>query len=227
MIVLNCHTGRMSNRKIMLAHVMARALTRGERWHITDECSWLWRLERMTVGRIWNRFVRMLPEARGSRCRCLRLPGLMIVHGFTELRDFEDMKACGDEIRRTFGRGDAAILRRKSGEIVVGIHKRRGDYRTWKGGRYCYGDDVWERVMSEMRALLAPRPVSFAVFSDENAVRSAEEDQALMAQCDYLIGPPSTFTTWASFMGKVPLLHLLGADQPVRLRDFNRQWEES
>ena len=33
----------------------------------------------------------------------------------------------------------------------------------------------------------------------------AIEDLYALARCDYLIGPPSTFSAWASFYGKVPL----------------------
>lgn len=225
MIVLNCHTGRMSNHKIMLAHVMAEALSRGEGWRLAEN-SWFWCLESATLGRIWNKMVRFLPEAIGSRNRCFRLPGLMIVHGWTELRNFEAMKQFGDDIRGFFKSPCNLILPRARGEIVVGIHKRRGDYRMWRSGIYCYGDDVYGRVMGEMRKVLgAEREVRFEIFSDEESRRSPEDDQHLMSQCDYLIGPPSTFSTWASFMGRVPLLHLMTKDQTVRLEDFNRQWE--
>lgn len=234
MIILNCQTGRMSNHKIMQAHVMAAALARGERWLFVGD-SWFWRLEATTVGRVWNKCVRMMKPAEGSRNRCFRLSGLTIVHGWTELRDFEAMKKFGDRIREEFNHGKHGVHGRErgKGEVVVGIHKRRGDYRTWQGGKYFYGDEVWERVMKEMEEEIKVKvrgegeegvKVRFEVFSDENAVRSAEEDQDLMSQCDYLIGPPSTFTTWASFMGKVPLLHLMSADQTVRLSEFVNRW---
>ena len=41
-----------------------------------------------------------------------------------------------------------------------------------------------------------------------------------MSLCDYIIGPPSTFSGWASFMGRVPRLQLKSRDQAVRLEDF-------
>ena len=221
MIVLNCKQGRMSNHKIMLAHVMAVALERGERWKVVGD-SLFWRIEAATIGRVWNKCVRWMKEAQGSRNRCLRLPGLTIVHGWTELRDFEALKKHGDEIRRYFKPklGAEAESRSLQWDVVVGIHKRRGDYRSWKGGIYFYEDSVYDRLMNEMRDCLKGKDVQFEVFSDENAKRSAEEDQHLMSQCDYIIGPPSTFSTWASFMGKVPLLRIMDKDQKVRLCDF-------
>lgn len=215
----------MSNHKIMLAHVMAVALERGERWKVVGD-SLFWRIEAATIGRVWNKCVRWMKEAHGSRNRCLRFPGLTIVHGWTELRDFEALKKHGDEIRRYFKSklGVEAESRSLQRDVVVGIHKRRGDYRSWRGGIYYYDDSVYSRIMNEIRDCLTGKDVHFEVFSDENAKRSAEEDQHLMSQCDYIIGPPSTFSTWASFMGKVPLLHIMDKDQKVRLCDFRMQW---
>ena len=225
MIILNCKQGRMSNHKIMLAHVMAVALERGERWKVVGD-PLFWRIEAATIGRVWNKCVRWMKEAHGSRNRCLRLPGLTIVHGWTELRDFEALKKHGDEIRRYFNPklGAEPESRSRQGSVIVGLHKRRGDYSSWKGGIYYYDDFVYDRIMNEMRDCLKGKDVLFEVFSDENAKRSAEEDQHLMSQCDYIVGPPSTFSTWASFMGKVPLLHIMDKDQKVRLCDFRMQW---
>ena len=42
----------------------------------------------------------------------------------------------------------------------------------------------------------------------------------MMSQCDYLMGPPSTFTMWASFMGKVPLGIIRDRSQTLSMADF-------
>jgi hypothetical protein len=36
----------------------------------------------------------------------------------------------------------------------------------------------------------------------------AIEDLYALAACDRLVGPPSTFTQWASFYGRVPLYYI-------------------
>jgi len=55
------------------------------------------------------------------------------------------------------------------------------------------------------------------VFSDDHVVFTRDLiisqnpwyiDQHLMTRCDYLIGPPSTFTLWASYVGKVPFFQI-------------------
>ena len=237
MIILNCRTGRMSNQKLMKAHMIAYAMARGERWYVASD-GWCWGFEAKTLGRIWNKCVRMMRPAEGSRNRCFRLPGVTIVHGFTELRDFEAMRKYGDTIRKMFSNAEHGDLGgfalAAKGAKIVGLHVRRTDYRDWQGGRYCYPNDVYERVMEELRGEMGD--VRFAVFTDEPKSLSRtlsrlneqpttpERDQWLMSQCDYLVGPPSTFTTWASFMGKVPLLHIMGKDQKVQLCDFVMNW---
>ena len=40
--------------------------------------------------------------------------------------------------------------------------------------------------------------------------------------CDYLMGPPSTFSQWASFYGKVPLKLLYSPNETFSLQDFKR-----
>jgi hypothetical protein len=41
-----------------------------------------------------------------------------------------------------------------------------------------------------------------------------------LAGCDYILGPPSTFSQWASFYGNKPMLHLSGGDQKIELEKF-------
>jgi len=38
--------------------------------------------------------------------------------------------------------------------------------------------------------------------------------------CDYLIGPPSTFTLWASYVGKVKYFHLKNKSGEIAIDDF-------
>jgi hypothetical protein len=41
-----------------------------------------------------------------------------------------------------------------------------------------------------------------------------------LASCDYIVGPPSTFSLWASFYGQVPLCFLQKPDEPLALANF-------
>jgi len=123
-------------------------------------------------------------------------------------------------------RGDA--------EVLIGVHVRRGDYAGWLGGKYFFGLENYARWMREAVALHKGQRVAFLVCSNEDvgpllgmegvvATRgpgSAIGDLYALAGCDLLMGPPSTFSLWASFMGNVRLHMLQAVDQSLYAGGF-------
>lgn len=122
---------------------------------------------------------------------------------------------------------------RTLGDVVAGIHIRRGDYAQWQGGRFYYTDAVYARLMTHVAGLFPGKSVSFllcsnepvdpSVFSNQPVVISRQDamtDLASLGKCDWLLGPPSTFSLWASCMGRVPYYHLTQPDALPRLADF-------
>ena len=123
-------------------------------------------------------------------------------------------------------RVDAA---REGFDLLVGVHVRLGDYAEWQGGRYFFPVADYARWMCEVVAMNPGRRVGFLVCSngDIDALTaqkglkiargpgSAVGDLYALAACDRLIGPPSTFTLWASYYGQVPLHMLESADQSL------------
>ena len=111
---------------------------------------------------------------------------------------------------------------RSRGEWVVGVHARRGDYATWLGGRYYFDWADYARWIDQFPTLWPDRPVRILLCSNESSapLRSLSPHEFLegpespvaalyaLAGCDALVGPPSTFTLWASFQGGAPL-HML------------------
>lgn len=124
-------------------------------------------------------------------------------------------------------------------DIKLGIHIRRGDYSRWQGGRYFYDDATYVRVIREFAALFPDRkPTVYICGNDPKLDKDyyrknleginvvfpdgdQAEDLYLFSQCDYLIGPPSTFSLVASMYRDVPLWRIDGKDSPVRLENFN------
>jgi hypothetical protein len=100
--------------------------------------------------------------------------------------------------------------------ILIGIHIRRGDYKKWLRGKYYFEDEIYEKYMNDLSQKLLKTTAKnqiFIIFSNdkvkftnnENLLVSKESwyiDHHIMSMCDYLIGPLSTFTLWASYMGK-------------------------
>jgi hypothetical protein len=47
------------------------------------------------------------------------------------------------------------------------------------------------------------------------------DDLYALSECDYIIGPPSTFSEWASFYGSVPLRVIENGVETVLLNQFH------
>ena len=106
------------------------------------------------------------------------------------------------------------------GKFLVGIHIRRGDYKKWNEGKYYFDDDFYKYLIKNLKNKLTNdnKEPFFIVVSDEKinskigmdffSGGSWQEDQILLQCCDLIVGPPSTFTMWASYISKVPLIEL-------------------
>lgn len=123
---------------------------------------------------------------------------------------------------------------RSQDKITIAIHIRRGDYRTWRDGRYYYTDKEYKDWM-ECLAKASEKRIQFVLFSNEKlnlgffssdiydvctGLGQAITDLYSMARCDYIIGPPSTYSWWAAFYGKKPYLTLYDKNQNIKLTDF-------
>ncbi len=158
---------------------------------------------------------------------------------------FQDMAAFkkhSDTIRRFFEplpsiqKNVSALIGhcRQGTEVIIGVHIRRGDYKDFMGGQYFYDHDKYAGLMHRIESLLQGQKVLFLICSNEPIPTEVFDDFNLclgnnhlvedlysLAQCDYLIGPPSTYTMWASFYGQVPLYRVLDLSAPFSLDEFS------
>ena len=117
---------------------------------------------------------------------------------------------------------------RKDCDILVGVHIRRGDYKKFMNGIYYFDNAVYENYMQQLSELIPGKKIGFLICSNENiSIKQPAgcsityprghfiEDLYSLAECDYLIGPPSTFSQWASYYGNKPLKILFKPDQPI------------
>jgi hypothetical protein len=134
-----------------------------------------------------------------------------------------------------FQRNVDALIRtvREDCDLVVGVHIRRGDYRSFVDGRFFYTIEQYLRLMQQVRGLFGGRRVHFLVCSNEKQPMQAFskftafsgtgqfiEDLYALARCDFIIGPPSTFSAWASFYGQVPLYMVMDPEKEPTIHDF-------
>jgi hypothetical protein len=159
-------------------------------------------------------------------------------------RDDENFKKHGDLIRSLFApaRTVSAKIDRLFSEfentenLVIGIHLRKGDYQVWQEGKYYFSNDIYIDKMEQLQNYFNSigKKVLFLLCSNESieenefkkynirlGIGETIEDLYSLARCDLLIGPPSTYSSWASFYGKIPLLHIADRSQIVRIEDFS------
>ena len=120
--------------------------------------------------------------------------------------------------------------------VVYGVHIRRGDYARYEGGKYFFTDEVYTNKMMQLVAQnkAIGKTCAFVICSNEPVIKEnyPEElllitgarhfitDLYLLAACDGIIGPPSTFSGWASFYGKVPIQHIQSKEDVICLGDY-------
>ena len=107
---------------------------------------------------------------------------------------------------------------RKEGKIIVGVHVRRTDYKEWNNGAYYYGYETYRSFMEQI-VKFSDKAVHFVICSDEKLEKGVFDpikgqvtisdndfmtDLSILSLCDYIIGPPSTFASYASFYGNTP-----------------------
>lgn len=124
--------------------------------------------------------------------------------------------------------------KRKVNTVIVGIHIRYGDYRTFQNGKYFYSLDEYTTFMKNIESLYKGKKVIFFIASNELidlsffedfhyfqiAQSSATKDMVGLSKCDFICGPPSTFSAWASLYNHVPLYFIEEISNTISLDSF-------
>jgi hypothetical protein len=200
--------------------------------HAVRAASWLH--ERTTL---FGKSVVVLREQEGRKVTLLtaaeveaqiRSARTVFVYGWS-FRAPEYVRRHAEKIRAYFRplgtvvrAGHETVARlRQNADLVVGVHVRHGDFRTWHGGRHFFDPARYAAWMRELAEQFPGRKTAFLVCSDERrhpgefpglavgfGPGSLVGDLYALAECEYVMGPPSTFSQWASFYGNKPLLFL-------------------
>jgi len=125
-----------------------------------------------------------------------------------------------------------------SNSIKLGVHIRRGDYKTWCRGKYYYDDEQYINIIRQFTQLHQGREIDIYICTNDleldvskyqsnidNAkvyfpTGSPTSDLCLLSRCDYLIGPPSTFTLVASMYHNTPLYWIADIQHKVTNDSF-------
>lgn len=126
------------------------------------------------------------------------------------------------------------IRRGEKNKIIIGVHIRGGDYKNWYNGKYYYSVSQYTNLMKQLSSLF-DNMVEYICCSDEEinisdfgdlrnqitiSHNDAVVDLLILSMCDYILGPPSTFNAWASFIGDTPLYTIKDIDKSPSFTDF-------
>lgn len=122
-------------------------------------------------------------------------------------------------------------------DFIIGVHIRHGDYKTWRNGRHYYTLDEFYSFMLQINDLYSDHNVAFFIssnaqvdtkfFQDCKCFKFEKEpsgdilDLYTLSLCDRIIGPWSTYSRWASFIGEVPLCFIKDKTQKLQDKDFS------
>ena len=126
--------------------------------------------------------------------------------------------------------------------IRLGVHIRRGDYAVWKGGIFFYSDEQYCDFIRAFASRMFPdHNVHVYLSTNDNTLQpqkwqeavtcnnvtvhllggSPASDLFMLSECDYLIGPPSTFSLVAAMYRDLPLCRMDKAKaETLRMEDF-------
>jgi len=154
-----------------------------------------------------------------------------IVQGWL-FRDFRHIEKYRSEICACFtpvfkfrSEVDSVISSARAvGSLLIGVHIRRGDYARFANGQYFFTDEVYADKMTQLHArysmqgkqcvfiLCSNDEVDLKKFPSHLTIifekRHYITDMYVLAACDAILGPPSTFSIWASYYGHIPLMQI-------------------
>ena len=200
-------------------------LERGNGWNNYKGLTW-----KVTHNKTWNKIFKFFGCTKGWQTRT---DTRYLMQTLPELKHIFRPK---DEI---MNKAEGIIKEMKqTSNLVVGVHIRRGDYATWNDGRFYYELEDYHQFMLRIIQLYKDHRVSFfissnevfssEIFKDCECRRFGQEpsgailDLYTLSLCDRIIGPFSSYSRWASFIGEVPLCFLETKDQQFMEENFSK-----
>lgn len=118
---------------------------------------------------------------------------------------------------------EAVSALRNKFKLIVGVHIRQGDYKTWEGGKYYYSGKEVGEILSDYvnyQKQFTVAEICFLICSDGlvseddfkglNIYRGPGTeitDLYALSLTDLIVGSNSTYGSWASFYGNIPFFN--------------------
>lgn len=200
-------------------------LERGNGWNNYKGLTW-----KVTHNKTWDKVFRFLGFTKGWSTRT---DTRYLQQTLPELKHIFRPK---DEIMNK-ALGFISDMKQQA-DFIVGVHIRRGDYATWHNGQFFYELEDYHQFMLRIIQLYKNKRIAFFISSNEefdldtfegcecrrfeNEPSGAILDLYTLSVCDCIIGPFSSYSRWASFIGEVPLCFLESKDQQFKEESFSK-----
>ena len=150
---------------------------------------------------------------------------IVFFHGFLfGRRNFNLVKVLRNDLNSLFEFSDniqsraIEILNLIKKPKIVGVCMRQGDYKNHFGGKLFLNNYEYKILIDRVQRLFGDDYGVFVACEEKKNDIVHEEayfnyrDPAVnlctLSKCDYLIGPASTFMTWAAFLNNVPTCYI-------------------
>ena len=234
--------GQLCNKMWAFVHFIAQSFNQNERifflkfeeyMHLFPNLKAYKNIHFMKINRRYVQFILNV-------CRIAKKITNNVIDGWQYASETAFLDNCFDKIHFLF-RPHASVVQKcenyiagfkNKGMVVVGIHIRRGDYDQFMNGIYYFDDETYIHYMQQIQKAIA-KEVCFFISSTETITINDPaisyfqipqstniEDLYTLSLCDYILGPPSTFSMWASFYGKTPLRIVSHKDESIALNEF-------
>ena len=109
------------------------------------------------------------------------------------------------------------VIRTINKDKIIGICMRQGDYKEHFNGKFYLTDEEYSGLIRILQNQYPEHGIFIACeeikdnFQISKAVISFENpalNLCILSSCDLLIGPPSTFMTWAAFYRDLPVCYI-------------------
>ncbi len=118
--------------------------------------------------------------------------------------------------------------------LRLGVHIRRGDYASWGDGRYFYDNRVYAEHIAKFASFFPDKTLYIYLSTNDFELsasqiekelhkipidndqdmhihlmkNNAAQDLFMLSECDYIMGPPSTFSLVASMYRDIPFYRM-------------------